>query len=591
MPQTKLLYLSDSYLKTSRAKVVTLEKQGNQLGIILNQTIFYPQGGGQPADRGVIKGKNGQFPVTHVSYHNGQILHLGKLTSELKQGDAVDLELDWDHRYLNMHRHTAGHILDEAVKEIAPEFKGIEGMHGISNKYYIEFDGIIDASLKTKIQDAVNQIIANNEPLVTRMVTKSQIESENIFVPFKLPENKPLRLLHIGNRDPMPDGGTQLKSTGESWPIKIGDFEYVDKHTLIHYQVIQPIQAKSEPISAPPILTLSQFTRRINQSFQDFAAQPKAPSLQTRYLGKKGVVNQLTKLIPQLPQPDRAAAGKLINQLKQKTQEAFDHKLQATSYELDWLDVTQPGQQLPIGHLHPITQAIEEITRIFEHIGFTRVRYPEVDWDYYAFEALNMPQGHPARDEWETFFVSAPAHPRLGQLVLTPHTSNGQVREMERVKTPPIRMINIAKCYRRQQDLTHTSMFHQFEALVIDKGINIQHFKGIIDYFARHFYGPNAKSRLRPFHFQFTEPSFEVDFTCTLCHGRGCKFCKSGWHEVAGAGMVHPNVLKAGGIDPQKYTGFAFGMGVERAYTLKPGLQLDDIRHFYTNNLEFIKQF
>jgi phenylalanyl-tRNA synthetase alpha chain len=202
-----------------------------------------------------------------------------------------------------------------------------------------------------------------------------------------------------------------------------------------------------------------------------------------------------------------------------------------------------------------------------------------------------MPKNHPARDEWETFFIDVPEHEHFGKMVLTPHTSNGQVREMERVGKPPIRMLNIAKCYRRQQDVTHTAMFHQFEGLVIDKGITIQHLKGTLDYFARKFYGPSATSRIRPFMFKFTEPSFEVDFSCTHCQGAGCRFCKSGWHEVGGAGMVHPNVLKAGGIDPDSYTGFAFGWGVERVFTLKPGLELDDIRPLYGNDLTLLSNF
>jgi phenylalanyl-tRNA synthetase alpha chain len=210
-----------------------------------------------------------------------------------------------------------------------------------------------------------------------------------------------------------------------------------------------------------------------------------------------------------------------------------------------------------------------------------------------------MPANHPARDEWETFFIDLPEDRLLGKIVLSTHTSNGQVREMERLNSsPPIRMINIARCYRRQADVTHVPMFHQFEGLVVDKGINIQHLKGTIDHFAKEFYGPTAKSRIRPYHFQFTEPSFEVDFSCTICDGTGtlkngdkCKFCKSGWHEVGGAGMVHPNVLKAGGIDPDVYTGFAFGWGIERTYTLRPGLHIDDIRSFYNGDLKFLEQF
>jgi phenylalanyl-tRNA synthetase alpha chain len=314
-------------------------------------------------------------------------------------------------------------------------------------------------------------------------------------------------------------------------------------------------------------------------------------------LGKKGSFNQLAKQIIELSPEDRKAAGQVLNQVKIDLEHLIDTKTGRKTGE--WVDLTAPGLQPKIGHMHPISQAIEDITRIFERVGFTRVRYPEVDWDWFVFEALNMPKGHPARDEWETFFVDAPADSQKGSMVLTTHTSNGQVREMERLKSqPPIRMINIGRTYRRQQDATHTQVFHQFEGLVVDKGITIQHLKGTIDHFAKEFYGEGAKSRIRPFHFKFTEPSFEVDFSCHICHGTGkldngnkCRFCKSGWHEVGGAGMVHPNVLKAGGIDPEKYTGFAFGWGVERTYTLRKGLNLDDIRLLYGSDMRFLEQF
>jgi phenylalanyl-tRNA synthetase alpha chain len=325
--------------------------------------------------------------------------------------------------------------------------------------------------------------------------------------------------------------------------------------------------------------------------------------LETKYLGKKGLLNELMKGLKDVPAEMKPTAGKLLNQLKQNLEHQLELLQQdGSSKSHKKIDLTMPGLKPKVGHMHPVSQAMEEITQIFEKIGFTRVRYPEVDWDHYVFESLNMPPDHPARDEWETFFVDAPANKKMGKVVLTTHTSNGQVREMERLKSkPPIRMINIARCYRRQQDATHTQMFHQFEGLVVDKGINIQHLKGTLDYFAQQFYGPGTKSRIRPFHFQFTEPSFEVDFSCHICHGAGkvkqdkkttkCKFCKSGWHEVGGAGMVHPNVLKAGGIDPDEYTGFAFGWGIERTYTLKEGLNIDDIRLIYSGDLRFLEQF
>jgi phenylalanyl-tRNA synthetase alpha chain len=342
--------------------------------------------------------------------------------------------------------------------------------------------------------------------------------------------------------------------------------------------------------------------------------------LKSKYIGKKGVFKDLAKVMGQIDNSEKKDAGKILNELKEELTQIIESSHTNNQEKIKFQDLTAPGIKPKVGHMHPVSQAMEEITQIFERIGFSRARYPEVDWDWYVFEALNMPKSHPARDEWETFFVDAPIDKEKGKVVLTTHTSNGQVHEMERLKSkPPIRMINISRCYRRQQDATHTQMFHQFEGLVVDKGINIQNLKGTLDYFAEQFYGPGTKSRIRPFHFQFTEPSLEVDFSCHICKGTGllrasgkpldqaessdaknedevepptkCKFCKSGWHEVGGAGMVHPNVLKAGGIDPEVYTGFAFGWGVERTYTLKQGLNIDDIRLLYSGDLKFLEQF
>ncbi len=343
--------------------------------------------------------------------------------------------------------------------------------------------------------------------------------------------------------------------------------------------------------------------------------------LRLEFLGGKSELAKLTKQIRLVSQADRAQVGTVLNQVKEKIEEAL---AKHTSYKSDArteeIDITAPGILPPMGHLHIVTQAINEITRIFERIGFTRVRHPEVDWDWYAFESLNMPPNHPARDEWETFFIDFPGKPsvipsevegslahassnklrdsshkhaqndKFKNIVLTPHTSNGQVREMEKKKLP-IRMINIAKCYRRQSDISHVPMFHQFEGLYVDKNVSISHLKGVLDYFVKQFFGPERKTRLRPFHFQFTEPSFEIDITCGVCNGRGCRLCKEGWLELGGAGMVHPVVLKNGGIDPDMYTGFAFGWGVERTAMMKSNTQLDDIRLLYGNDIRFLEQF
>lgn len=317
--------------------------------------------------------------------------------------------------------------------------------------------------------------------------------------------------------------------------------------------------------------------------------------LRIHYLGRKGEVTQLLKELPKMSVSDKKDYGVLLNDTKKAIEQAINSqfaRLSAGNSQFDsgkeWLDVTVPGEKLPQGHLHLITQTIREISQIFEKIGFYRVRYPEVEWDWYAFGGLNMPPNHPARDDWETFFIEGLNSKKYGVGVLTPHTSSGQLREMGKSK-PPIRMLNIAKCYRRQTDVSHAVMFYQFEGLVIDKGINITHLKGTLDYFVKQYFGPDRKSRIRPFHFQFTEPSFEVDVTCIICHGKGCRACKEGWMELGGSGMVHPTVLKNGGIDPEKYSGFAWGWGVERLLMMRYGIP--DIRFLFESDLRFLKQF
>lgn len=325
--------------------------------------------------------------------------------------------------------------------------------------------------------------------------------------------------------------------------------------------------------------------------------------LRLQLLGSKSELARLTRQIGKVPKEDRQKIGPIVSEVKASIEAALDRVTDSSQKmaSREWFDVTMPGDRPPEGHLHIVTQAIMEITRIFERIGFTRVRHPEVDWDWYPFESLNMPPNHPARDEWETFFVEYPGKPgkdpHKQKMVLTPHTSNGQVREMEKGNLP-IRMINIAKCYRRQIDVSHTPMFHQFEGLLVDRNVSIGHLKGVFDHFVKHFFGTNRTTRLRPFHFQFTEPSFEVDINCGICLGSGtlsdgaaCRLCKAGWLELGGAGMVHPVVLKNGGIDPDVYSGFAFGWGIERTYMMKSGTRLDDIRLLYSNDIRFLKQF
>ncbi len=337
----------------------------------------------------------------------------------------------------------------------------------------------------------------------------------------------------------------------------------------------------------------------IDRLYDDLANRINSAKTETELLAvEKAVKLELSNAISSIknfPPENRSEAGKKFNELKNLCNDLIEkQKTTLTAKNNKKIDFTIPSVIPTTGSLHLITQAIDEITEIFEMLGFTRVRYPEVETDWYAFEALNMNADHPARDEWETFFINNPENNKLKKpqtIVLTPHTSNGQVREMQRVKNPPIRMLNIAKCYRRQSDVSHNPFFYQFEGLLVGKDISISHLKGTLDYFVKNFFGAERQTRLRPYHFQFTEPSFEIDITCGVCNGRGCKVCKEGWLELGGAGMVHPNVLKAGNIDHKKYSGFAFGWGVERTMMMKDNLNIDDVRKLYEPDLRFLRQF
>lgn len=353
---------------------------------------------------------------------------------------------------------------------------------------------------------------------------------------------------------------------------------------------------------------LEQLEEECLKTFAAIGTAEELEAARVAFLGRKGRMADVMADLPTLSVDEKRAAGQKANEVKAAIEGAFIAATaritagdSAKKAEAEWLDISLPAKREKEGHLHLTTQAIEEIADIFKSIGFVQAHHPEVDWDYYAFESLNMPKDHPARDEWETFFVESKEGEKIavgekGKIVLTPHTSNGQVREMEKGKLP-IRMISIGKCYRRQASTRHLSMFHQFEGLMIDEKVNVTELKGVCDYFAKRFFGEGRVTRLRPYHFRFTEPSFELDISCSVCSGTGlvhgvkCKVCKAGWLELGGAGMVHPNVLKAGGLDPKKYQGFAFGWGLERTAMMRSGLNIDDIRVLYRNDLRFLTQF
>jgi len=312
--------------------------------------------------------------------------------------------------------------------------------------------------------------------------------------------------------------------------------------------------------------------------------------VRVNYLGKKGELTAVLKSMKDVAPEDRPKVGQMVNEVREEIEGALEKSISQMEKALreakmkeEVIDVTLPAKKNNVGHRHPNTIALEEVERIFIGMGYEVVEGPEVEKDYYNFEALNIPKDHPARDEQDTFYITE-------DIVLRTQTSPVQVREMEK-GILPIRMIAPGRVFRSDEvDATHSPSFHQIEGLVIDKNITFADLKGTLAEFAKELFGEDTKVKFRPHHFPFTEPSAEVDVTCFKCGGSGCRFCKgSGWIEILGCGMVHPNVLKMSGIDPEEYSGFAFGVGLERIALLK--YEIDDMRLLYENDSRFLKQF
>ena len=335
---------------------------------------------------------------------------------------------------------------------------------------------------------------------------------------------------------------------------------------------------------------LEQIKKDALSQVQGCSEADKLSEIRVNFLGKKGQLTNILKSMKDVAPEDRPKVGQLVNETRAEIEKVFDEaqlKLQRTLREAQMkkevIDVTLPAKKQAVGHRHPNTIAKEEVENIFIGMGYEVVEGPEIETDYYNFEALNIPADHPAKDEQDTFYIN-------DQFLLRTQTSGTQVHVMEQGKLP-IRMIAPGRVFRSDEvDATHSPSFHQIEGLVIDKHITFADLKGTLGEFAKELFGQDTKVRFRPHHFNFTEPSAEMDVSCFKCGGSGCRFCKgTGWIEILGCGMVHPNVLKMSKIDPEKYSGFAFGIGLERIALLK--YEIDDMRLLYENDVRFLKQF
>lgn len=367
------------------------------------------------------------------------------------------------------------------------------------------------------------------------------------------------------------------------------EFITIPKQGCGNYKILLSVQIKEETHMQE---RLKELQTEALQQIEQSTNLKELNDIRVAYLGKKGPITEVLRGMGKLSAEERPKMGALVNEVREGIASKIELKQQkleeaAINEKLagETIDVTLPGRPVKVGNHHPLTRVIEEVEDLFVGMGYTVAEGPEVETDYYNFEALNLPKGHPARDMQDSFYIT-------DDILLRTHTSPMQARTMEKKQGKgPVKIICPGKVYRRDNDdATHSHQFMQIEGLVVDENIRMSDLKGTLDIFAKKMFGEDREIRLRPSFFPFTEPSVEVDISCKICGGKGCNICKgTGWIEVLGAGMVHPNVLEMAGYDSEKYTGFAFGIGAERIAMLKYGV--DDIRHYYTNDIRFLKQF
>ena len=334
---------------------------------------------------------------------------------------------------------------------------------------------------------------------------------------------------------------------------------------------------------------LEELQKKASAELTSAKNREEIQAIKNKYIGRKGLLTQILRTLKDVPSEERPALGQLSNVIKASLSAQVEDALRNIALAMkdealleETIDITLPGRGVKYGKVHPITRVSQEICEILMNLGFAVVEGPEVEFDYYNFEALNIPKDHPARDMQDTFYIE-------DDIVLRTHTSPVQVRIMEKQK-PPVRIISPGKVYRPDSDVSHTPMFHQIEGLLVDRGITFGDLKGVLTYFLHQVFDKDMDIRFRPSFFPFTEPSAEVDIQCVMCRGEGCRVCgQTGWLEILGSGMVDPEVFKVVGYDPEIFSGFAFGLGVERIAMLKYGIS--DIRLFYENDQRFLKQF
>ncbi len=604
--RTKLLYLTNSEKLNVKAKLLFIREEVIDgilfQSLVLDKTPFYPQGGGQPSDVGMIKKGSAQFRVEKVYYDkkSDTVLHLGtQIQGYIREGDIVDASVDADLRKINSKYHSAGHIIDLARKNLGLQLTPIKGYH-YKEGAYLEYAASKDLDtdqLAESLQGEVDRLIALDLKMKVRLATKEECDSDL----YDCPDWKEITILEIGDMAKDHCGGTHVSGSGHLEGLNIKKVKVDGDRVKIKYdfggsklkkkgKVV--MKKENKQIASPELLNIkSHFIERIDDEKEDLK------KLEKEYLGKGGIVTSLIQEITNKSPEQRAVYGKDVNLLKKFIQGKIESiKSQEQAYKREDrkidltapFDVNTPVDQRPhliskLGHKNPLNQELERISEIFLTMGFEVEDARQLDNDYNMFGALNFPEGHPARDMWDTFHTEEGFMP-------TTHTSTMQNRILKGNK-PPIRYIIPGMCYRNEAtDDRHEHTLMQFEGIYVDKGISLSNMVAVMHAFLEEYYQTNLEVKLQPSHFPFVEPGLELCMSCPFCGKTGCSTCgHHGWIELVGCGMIHPNVLREGGIDPDVYSGFAWGFGLDRLVMIRTGIK--NIRDIRSGNIDFLSQF
>lgn len=599
--KTTLLYLSDPYQKEIDTTISSFEKVNEkEYKIILNETIFYPFGGGQSTDQGILEFENGiKGEVYQVLLQQGEVWHYVKFAenTEITEGMKLHGVIDWARRFKHMQIHSAGHIIDFAIHALGltPSIlQPLKGDHG--KKPFISYSGTINAQeYQQKILEKSNELIDQNKSFTWEFVDKAELEKTAIYLQPGLPENKPLRKLTLEGIGSVADGGTIVAKTSEVPHVEITNI-VIDTNqntTTIHYQLsnIENDQlTKNQKQNKENVFSskTNQFSAYIDEVHLKIAAmktEPELTQLWREYLGKEGIVSELLKKIKEVKAEDRKTFGQDVNLLKNEI-DTLINNAKATLLESsasEYLNQKQGtiGYKTPkIGHYHPLTETINQINGIFYRLGYSVYDGPELETDEYLFQRCNLPEHHPARDLQDSIFIEEP------NILMRTQTSSVEARALENLK-PPFKIVVPGRAYRNEKvNKSNHFLFHQYQLVCVQEKVTLADLFATINHMFKSLYGPDVIIRFRNKYYPEVEPGVGADMQCPFCKGEGCVVCKKrGWLEMAGAGIIHPNMMRMAGLDTAKWQGFAFGFGLDRLAMTKHGIQ--DVRVLLGGNLAY----